>query len=57
MSLDPPSPVRQSQDDHSTPLSTSKKPWTSPKLVLIFELDISNNATGDADGDAALAHS
>lgn len=57
MSLDAPPPVRQPLDEHSTPLSTSKKQWTSPKLVLIFELDISNNATGDADGDAALAHS
>jgi hypothetical protein len=57
MSLDEHPPVRQSLDEHSTPSSTSKKPWISPKLVLIFELGISNNASGSGDGDAAFAHS
>jgi hypothetical protein len=46
-----------SLDDHSAPLSTSKKPWISPKLVLISEMDISNNAAASGDGDAAFAHS
>lgn len=57
MFLDEHPPVGQSLNGHSTPLFTSKKPWISPKLVLIFELDISNNVGGYGDGDAAIAHS
>lgn len=56
MSLEEHPPVSQSQEEHLSP-STSKKPWVSPKVVLILDLDIANNAGGSGDGDAAVAHS
>lgn len=39
------------------PSMLSKRLYIAPKLVLLLELSILNNAGGSGDGDAALAHS
>ena len=44
-------------DIQLTPRYLSKKPYMAPKIIPIFEVDISNHMSGDADGDAALAQS
>ena len=56
-SLDTPPSLQYVLDEPSKPASISKKPWISPKLLIIAPLSISNNLSGSGDGDAAFAHS
>ncbi len=46
-----------SSEEETLPIHPSKKPYVSPKIIFISELDIANNSSGSGDGDAALAHS
>lgn len=49
--------VRSLPKKSSSPSMLSKRLYIAPKLVLLLELSILNNAGGSGDGDAALAHS
>lgn len=57
LAMQSPDEVIQLPGEQSIPTVFSKKLYKPPELVLLLELNISNNASGDGDGDAALAHS
>lgn len=57
LTMQSPDEVMQLLSEQSIPPWLSKKLYIPPKLVPLLELNISNNASGGGDGDAALAHS
>jgi len=57
MFLDEQLPDEKFIDGNPTPVAIAKKPWISPQLMLISNLDIANTVGTSGDGDAALAQS
>lgn len=57
LTMQPPDEVMQLLGEQSILPGISKKLYIPPKLILLREFTILNNASGGGDGDAALAHS